>query len=121
MGKASVSSHLRLAIEPSHLSNNSSLLQAARYSNILAPLSVKIELIRRPASGKWTQDSTSASRIQAVTRFACPGYPISRAAAGVPCDSIEFTSTPNAFEVTSKRRKGYPSETRVKRGSRVVG
>lgn len=26
----------------------------------------------------------------------------------------------NAFEVTSKRRKGYPSETQVKRGDRVV-
>lgn len=26
-----------------------------------------------------------------------------------------------AFEVTSKRRKGFPSETRVKRGHRVVG
>lgn len=25
-----------------------------------------------------------------------------------------------AFEHTSKRRKGYPSETRVKRGNRVV-
>ena len=25
-----------------------------------------------------------------------------------------------AFEVTSKRRKGFPSETRVKRGNRVV-
>jgi hypothetical protein len=25
-----------------------------------------------------------------------------------------------AFEVTSKRRKGYPSETRVKRGDRTV-
>jgi uncharacterized protein YecA (UPF0149 family) len=25
-----------------------------------------------------------------------------------------------AFEVTSKRRKGFPSETRVKRGHRVV-
>ena len=24
------------------------------------------------------------------------------------------------FEITSKRRKGFPSETRVKRGSRVV-
>ena len=30
------------------------------------------------------------------------------------------TSKPSAFEVTSKRRKGFPSETRVKRGSRVV-
>ncbi|NJD08802.1 MAG: hypothetical protein FIA97_20270 [Methylococcaceae bacterium] len=26
-----------------------------------------------------------------------------------------------AFEVSSKRRKGFPSETRVKRGSRIVG
>lgn len=24
------------------------------------------------------------------------------------------------FEITSKRRKGYPSETRVKRGRRIV-
>jgi uncharacterized protein YchJ len=30
--------------------------------------------------------------------------------------STNFT----AFETTSKRRKGYPSETRVKRGVRVV-
>ncbi len=28
--------------------------------------------------------------------------------------------TSPAFEVTSKRRKGYPSETRVKRGLRFV-
>ncbi len=26
----------------------------------------------------------------------------------------------SGFEVTSKRRKGFPSETRVKRGQRVV-
>ena len=30
------------------------------------------------------------------------------------------SSTPAAFEATSKRRKGFPSETRVKRGDRVV-
>jgi hypothetical protein len=40
---------------------------------------------------------------------------------GVPCDSRKSTSTPTGFEVTSKRRKGFPSETRVKRGARVVG
>jgi len=34
---------------------------------------------------------------------------------------LKSTSTPSAFEVTSKRRKGFPSETRVKRGTRVVG
>ena len=28
--------------------------------------------------------------------------------------------TSQAFEVSSKRRKGYPSETRVKRGLRFV-
>lgn len=30
------------------------------------------------------------------------------------------TSTTRPFERTSKRRKGYPSETRVRRGDRVV-
>ena len=39
---------------------------------------------------------------------------------GVPCASIMTTSKPSAFEVTSKRRKGFPSETRVKRGIRVI-
>ncbi|RZA35911.1 MAG: hypothetical protein EOP92_08085 [Lysobacteraceae bacterium] len=28
--------------------------------------------------------------------------------------------TTRAFEVTRKRRKGYPSETQVKRGDRIV-
>ena len=28
--------------------------------------------------------------------------------------------TAHFFEITSKRRKGFPSETRVKRGTRVV-
>ncbi|HVJ03013.1 MAG TPA: SEC-C metal-binding domain-containing protein [Sphingomonas sp.] len=31
-----------------------------------------------------------------------------------------ITTTSPAFEVTSKRRKGYPSETQVKRGLRFV-
>ncbi|EMI18790.1 SEC-C motif domain protein [Rhodopirellula maiorica SM1] len=30
------------------------------------------------------------------------------------------TTTPNAFEPMSKRRKGYPSETKVKRGVRII-
>jgi uncharacterized protein YecA (UPF0149 family) len=32
-----------------------------------------------------------------------------------------LTKTTSAFEVTSKRRKGFPSETRVKRGDRTIG
>lgn len=35
-----------------------------------------------------------------------------------PCANI--TTRTSAFESTSKRRKGYPSETRVKRGVRIV-
>ena len=31
------------------------------------------------------------------------------------------STTCRAFEPSSKRRKGYPSETRVKRGLRIVG
>ena len=34
--------------------------------------------------------------------------------------TIATHSTCPAFERTSKRRKGYPSETRVKRGLRIV-
>ncbi|MBP6348454.1 MAG: SEC-C domain-containing protein [Candidatus Obscuribacter sp.] len=34
------------------------------------------------------------------------------------CAQISTTST--AFEPTSKRKRGYPSETRVKRGERLV-
>ncbi len=33
---------------------------------------------------------------------------------------VRTDSRTSAFEVSSKRRKGYPSETRVKRGYRVV-
>lgn len=39
---------------------------------------------------------------------------------GVPCDACTTISKPSAFEVTSKRRKGFPSESRVKRGRRIV-
>jgi hypothetical protein len=34
--------------------------------------------------------------------------------------SGNHSTSSTAFEPTSKRRKGYPSETRVKRGLRVV-
>jgi uncharacterized protein YecA (UPF0149 family) len=37
----------------------------------------------------------------------------------VPCANIAVTISP-AFEVTRKRRKSFPSETRVKRGRRIV-
>ena len=40
---------------------------------------------------------------------------------GASCESKKNTSKPIAFEVSSKRRKGFPSETHVKRGSRVLG
>ena len=39
---------------------------------------------------------------------------------GVPCNANHNTSTSSGFEATSKRRKGFPSEARVKRGDRVV-
>lgn len=41
---------------------------------------------------------------------------------GVPCDIRTRTNLKNspAFETMSKRRRGYPSETQVKHGERVV-
>jgi uncharacterized protein YecA (UPF0149 family) len=35
-------------------------------------------------------------------------------------EKIAISTTCPAFEVSSKRRKSFPSETRVKRGDRVV-
>jgi uncharacterized protein YecA (UPF0149 family) len=40
---------------------------------------------------------------------------------GASCESRTKTSNSIAFEVSSKRRKGFPSESHVKRGDRVVG
>ena len=37
-----------------------------------------------------------------------------------PGDPAAGAATSRSFESTSKRRKGYPSETHVKRGRRVV-
>jgi uncharacterized protein YecA (UPF0149 family) len=39
---------------------------------------------------------------------------------GGPCASRSTSMTSTAFERTSKRRQGFPSETRVKRGRQVV-
>jgi hypothetical protein len=38
---------------------------------------------------------------------------------GLPCEA-NTPANNTAFERSSKRRKGYPSETKVKRGTRVV-
>jgi hypothetical protein len=40
--------------------------------------------------------------------------------AGVSWDGKQISTNWSAFEITRKRRKGYPSEARVKRGMRVV-
>jgi len=37
-----------------------------------------------------------------------------------PCEIHESSKTLHAFEPSSKRRKGFPSETKVKRGVRIV-
>lgn len=65
----------------------------------------------------WAQ---SARRV-APPRLRCAPILGSLHTGGVPCVNEEITSQASAFEVTSKRRKGFPSETRVKRGVRVVG
>ncbi len=47
-------------------------------------------------------------------------WPCRKPIGGVPCPE-RIPSNSFTHEKTSKRRKGYPSETRVKRGLRVVG
>jgi uncharacterized protein YecA (UPF0149 family) len=39
---------------------------------------------------------------------------------GVSCGLTNTSPKPTAFALTSKRRRGFPSETQVKRGYRVV-
>jgi hypothetical protein len=57
---------------------------------------------------------------EASTPLQCAARTCGRPYGGVSCAGITTTSKPSAFEVTSKRRKGFPSETNVKRGYRVV-
>lgn len=54
-----------------------------------------------------------------LLEFVCPGLR-GLLFGGVPWVQIRTSSTSTGFEVTSKRRKGFPSETQVKRGDRVV-
>lgn len=39
---------------------------------------------------------------------------------GAPCTGWQTQTTATAFERTSKRRSGFPSETKVKRGRQIV-
>lgn len=45
----------------------------------------------------------------------------SRHHGGAPCETNKNSTTRLAFEVSSKRRRGFPSETHAKYGRRVVG
>ena len=40
---------------------------------------------------------------------------------GAPCATRASSTTYLGFEASSKRRKGFPSETHVKYGRRIVG
>jgi hypothetical protein len=62
----------------------------------------------------------SKTRWQSSLGIARMRVPITWPVGGVPCARTDTTSKPTAFEVTSRRRKGFPSEARVKRGDRVV-
>jgi hypothetical protein len=53
-------------------------------------------------------------------RYNAPSSIPKTVAGGAPCGSRTNTSNSSAFEVSSKRRRGFPSETHVKRGDRVV-
>ena len=82
-------------------------------------------------SGLWC--NSSISRCELDDPGANPGFLTNFSAAHVRRRSTTITHNPEAvwqtnhsikkapfFEITSKRRKGFPSETRVKRGLRVV-
>lgn len=68
----------------------------------------------RPQYHLKPQDSNASN--PSLLEHACP-RPNDRR---LPCGHHATYPKRLAFEVTSKRRKGFPSETRVKRGDRVV-
>ena len=84
---------------------------------------------RSGASGWWSRDPTGKRRVcDGSSRHAVAaeaGKPLSdllhHEKGRRSCrDIVRPMTTRRPFEVTSKRRKGFPSETRVKRGHRVV-
>ncbi|MEM7407639.1 MAG: SEC-C metal-binding domain-containing protein [Pseudomonadota bacterium] len=54
------------------------------------------------------------------TSVECASRSSDSSSGGDPCQSAIVSTNRSAFEPTSERRRGYPSETRVKRGQRVV-
>ena len=70
--------------------------------------------MREPAlGGMCLNGSSEVIRRDSQKRF------LPRGDGGVSCDTIH-SATNTAFETMSKRRRGFPSETQVKRGEQVV-
>ena len=87
-----------------------SITSSARARSIVAGkrLDSAVELARNCFSARHHHGTHSARQSGRVTF------------GGVPCASIAISTTSPAFDITSKRRKSFPSETRVKRGRRFV-
>src|SRR3954467_15360587 len=64
--------------------------------------------------------SSAPVRARAILRS--PRTPAGSASitGGVPCGPASSPRSPTAFEPMRKRRRGFPSESRVRRGDRVV-
>src|SRR5262249_4988612 len=50
-----------------------------------------------------------------------PSFVVALPRGGVPCPGPPISIRNSAFEPMSKRRRSFPSESRVKRGLRIVG
>jgi hypothetical protein len=74
--------------------------------------SLQLQLNRRCKSKQRATPSERRVRFSNV-----PGFQIHKG--DLSCET-KLSTNNTAFERTSKRRKGYPSETKVKRGMRVV-
>jgi hypothetical protein len=74
--------------------------------------SLQLQSNRRCKSKQRAAPSEGRVRLSDV-----PGFQIHTG--GLSCETNTSTNK-IAFERSSKRRKGYPSETKVKRGARVV-
>ena len=74
--------------------------------------SLQLQSNRRCKSEQRAHPPNGGVRLSDALNFQIP-------TGGMSCETKLLTNN-TAFERSSKRRKGYPSETKVKRGTRVV-
>ena len=76
-------------------------------------------MVEQPRTRLRVNSTASLAHLQSCRRV-CSGFSTATLNLGGRMANHIHDSDESNFEITSKRRKGFPSETQVKRGIRVV-